>query len=86
METRKAVTAQIAAVIKEVSDKATSKRLVGLLRTLQMDNGGTAWLQPPGWDTQGLTKAGRDPNPWYEGYSQSTCAAKATNPSRWSGK
>ena len=65
VETRKAVTAQITAVIKEVSDKATSKRLVGLLQTFQMENGGTAWRQPPGWDTQGLTKAGRDPNPWY---------------------
>ena len=46
MEMRKVVTAQIAAVIKEVSDKAASKRLVGLLQTLQMESGGT-WLQPP---------------------------------------
>ena len=66
MDTRKAARAQIAAVIKEmVSDKAASKRLVGLLQTLQMESGGTVWLQPPGWDSQGLTKAGRDPNPWY---------------------
>ena len=48
METRKAATAQIAAVIKEmVSDKAASKRLVGVLQTLQMESGGTVWHNPP---------------------------------------
>ena len=84
METRKAVTAQITAAIKEVSDKATSKRLVGLLQTLQMEHGGTAWRQPPGWDTQGLTKA--ETRTRGMGYSRESGVAKATNPYRWSRK
>ena len=36
-----------------------------MLQAMRMTKGGTKWQQPPGWDFQGLTKAGREPNPWY---------------------
>ena len=39
VETRKAVTEQLAVAIKEVSDKTATTRLMGLLQTMRMTKG-----------------------------------------------
>ena len=80
VETRKAVTEQLAVAIKEVSDKTATTRLAGLLQTMRMNKGNTKWQQPPGWDSQGLTKAGSEPNPWYDGLFPVAWRSKGNHP------